>query len=65
LRREVHTGIWWEHQGKRSPGLVGKIILKWTLKKEDGGHKLDLSGSEQKKVADCCGSGNEHSDSTK
>jgi hypothetical protein len=39
-KREVHTGFWWgdlregDHLG--DPGVDGRIILKWILKKWDG-----------------------------
>jgi hypothetical protein len=38
--REVHTGLWWGHLRDRDhlgdPGIDGRIILKWTLKKWAG-----------------------------
>jgi len=37
----VHTGFWWGNLRKRDhledPGLDGRIILKWKLRKLDGG----------------------------
>jgi hypothetical protein len=37
----VHTGVWWEDLGKRDHfeelGVDGRIILKWIIKKWDGG----------------------------
>jgi hypothetical protein len=42
--REVHTGFWWgdlregDHLGY--PGVDWRIILKWILKKWDGGMDL-------------------------
>jgi hypothetical protein len=44
-KSEVSTGFWWgdlrerDHLGDQ--GVDGKIILKWTFKKCDGGHGLD------------------------
>jgi hypothetical protein len=39
--REVHTGFWWRNLRKRGhledPGVDGRIILKWILKKWNGG----------------------------
>jgi len=29
----------------KDPGIDGRIILRWILKKREGGHGLDLSGS--------------------
>jgi hypothetical protein len=40
-RGEVHTGFWWGDLRKRDhledPGVDGRIILKYILKKWDGG----------------------------
>jgi hypothetical protein len=40
-RREVYTGFWWGHLRERDclkdVRIYGRIILKWTLKKWDGG----------------------------
>jgi hypothetical protein len=38
---KVHTGVWWGNLGERdhleSPDIDGRIILKWILRKWDGG----------------------------
>jgi hypothetical protein len=38
--REVHTGFWWGNLRERGhlvdPGVDGRIILKWILKKWNG-----------------------------
>jgi len=42
---EVHTGFWWGNLRKRDhmedPGIDERIILRWILRKWDGGHGLD------------------------
>jgi len=44
-RGKVHTGFWWgnlrEGDHLEGPGIDGKIILRWILRKLDGRHGLD------------------------
>jgi hypothetical protein len=62
-KREVHTGFWWgdlregDHVG--DPGVDGRIILKWILKKWDGVAWTGLSWLRIGKVAGCCERANE------
>ena len=41
----VYAGHWWRNLRERDhlegPGIDGKIILRWILRKWDGGHVLD------------------------
>jgi hypothetical protein len=38
----MHTGFWWVNLKKgghlKDPGVDGRIIIKWILKKWDGGY---------------------------
>jgi hypothetical protein len=40
-REDMHTGFWWgnvrEGDHLEDPDIDGRIILKWTFKKLDGG----------------------------
>jgi len=55
-------------KGKRPRGRhrhKWRTILRWMLRKWDGGHGLDLSGSGQRQATDTGKCGNEPSDSIK
>ena len=41
------------------PGVDGRIILSWILRKWDVGYELDCSGSGDGQVAGTCECGNE------
>jgi len=45
----VYTGFWWGNLRVRDhlgyPGVDGRIILRWTFRKGDGGYGLDGAGS--------------------
>jgi hypothetical protein len=43
------------------PGIDGRIVLRWIIKKWDVGHGLDQAGSGQGQVAGTCDCGNEPS----
>jgi hypothetical protein len=62
--------MYWERRGfwlvnlregdhLEDPGVDGRIILEWIFRQWDGGHGLDLSGSEYERVAGCCECSNE------
>jgi hypothetical protein len=50
-RGEAYTGFWWGNLRGRDhledPGVDGRIILRWILRKRDVGHGLDQAGSGQ------------------
>ena len=52
----MHTGFWWGNLRERDhledPGI--DRILHWIFRKWDGGHGLDLCGSEKGQVAGSC-----------
>ena len=45
----MHTGLLWgnlrEGEHLEDSGVDGRIILKWTFERLNGGHRLDRSGS--------------------
>jgi hypothetical protein len=47
------------------PGVDGRIILKWILKRLNGGYGLDQSGSGEGQEAGFCKCGDEPSGSIK
>jgi len=65
----VHTGFWWGNLRERDhledEGVDVRIILRWVYRKWDSGHGLDLRGSGQRQVTDCCKCGNDLSGSIK
>jgi hypothetical protein len=65
----VHTGSWWEdlREGNHleDPGIDGRRILKWILKKCNGGHGLYWSSSGEGQVVGACEFHNEPLDSIK
>jgi len=56
LRERDHLG---------DPGVDGRIILRWILRKWDVGYGLDRAGSGWEQVVGICECGNEHSGSIK
>ena len=49
----------------RDPGVDGRIVLRWILKKWDVGYRLDRAGSGQGQAAGTCEWDNEASGSRK
>jgi len=43
------------------PRIGGRIVLRWIIRRWDGGHGLDQCGSGEGQVADTCECGNEPS----
>ena len=68
-RGEVHIGFCWGNLRERdhlgNPGVGGRIILRWILRKWDVGVGLDQAGSGKGQVADASGCSNEPSSSIK
>ena len=44
-RRKIHTEVWWQNLKEQDHledlSIDGRTILKWTLKRDLGGHGLD------------------------
>ena len=59
---EGYTGLWWvkrerDHLG--DPGVDGRIILRWIVRKWDAGYGLDRTGTGEGQVAGTCECGDE------
>jgi hypothetical protein len=67
----VYKGFWWGNLSVRdhleTPGVDGRIILRWISRRWDGmwGYEVDQTGSGKGQVADICECGNEPSGSIK
>ena len=63
--KEIKNNFFYFNVTVQDLGVDGRIILKRTFKKYDGGHGLDGFGSGYGQVAICCECGNEPSGSIK
>jgi hypothetical protein len=63
-RVETYTGFWWENL-RENPGVDGRFILRWALRKRDVGAIDWTVLAEDREVTSTCECGNEPSGSIK